>query len=124
MTKIRFRQPIFRDGKFYKWNYWGFINDGSFVNPVLSLKINMEEAKKDSQQFTDLYDRNGKEIYEGDIVRWPHLPDYPPEIIRWVQKDCGYYGEKKDGSPGSWIDKGCEVIGNIWESPKLLEEDK
>lgn len=55
-------------------------------------------------QFTGLFDKNGKEIYEGDITL---LGD----ITRVV--------EFKDGSFIGWHNE-CEIIGNIYENPNLI----
>lgn len=66
MRDIKFRQPIReKDGKFTEWFYWGFI-DGNFIEPAIHLSG--IDTRPESQQFTGLHDKNGKEIYEGDIL--------------------------------------------------------
>jgi len=76
-----------------------------------------------------LRDRNGREIYEGDIIKkiW-YLPD-PYEfgrfLVVWNDKEGKYevqddYGDILD-LPAE--EKKREVIGNIYENPELLEKE-
>jgi len=66
-------------------------------------------------QFTGLHDKNGKEIYEGDIIEGLH--DFGPG--GW-DKRLGKIEWKGDGY---WMHywKDYEVIGNIYENPELLK---
>lgn len=77
-------------------------------------------------QYTSLKDKNGKEIYEGDIVRWvDKYRMYETEgISEIVWRDTGF--DIKDSRMGyegelliDWDD--LEVIGNIYENPELLK---
>lgn len=60
-------------------------------------------------QFTGLLDKNGKEIYEGDILRGLG------KVYFHQGKFCVEYGEE-----WGWISKNAEIIGNIYENPELL----
>lgn len=83
------------------------------------------------EQFTGLKDANGKEIYEGDIVRMHVVLLSPDDKVGYVE----YH--KKYGYSLIMNDRRCrqeywandnkavyEVIGNIHENPELLEENK
>lgn len=65
-------------------------------------------------QYTGLHDKNGKEIYEGDIVDTPYDKSY----IRWER---GGFVFANDGNDGLFCMDESEVIGNIYENPELLK---
>lgn len=75
-------------------------------------------------QFTGLKDRNGREIYEGDIVQYFGSS---PEVVDFGEIT---HGDSFDGGTATGYDlnqatmPGTEVIGNIYENPELLKEDK
>lgn len=69
------------------------------------------------QQFTGLHDKNGKEIYEGDILNGSQ---YNNGI--YIVKDLrDLYSENNDSEYSNFnFVENCEVIGNIFENPELI----
>lgn len=73
-------------------------------------------------QYTGFYDKEGKKIFEGDILRFRHGSRYP---VFW-DADCGafgscYYTDFDILSKYNGVYD--EVIGNIHDNPELLEVD-
>lgn len=113
-------------------------SDGSFVNTEAPFVNEVDPATVG--QYTGLKDKNGKEIYEGEICKWfdrthdwYRNPDgYPGKIIiDTVVFSNGSFRTKKYEEllinqvmteRLNKLEKSeFEVIGNIWDNPNLLE---
>jgi len=75
-------------------------------------------------QFTGLKDMNGEGIYEGDIFEYGGRK----YVVKFDKERAGFYPFAKGDGCGCCEDEvvrvldDCEIIGNIFENPELLEE--
>ena len=75
-------------------------------------------------QSTDMVDRNGNIIFEGDIVKMSKDVYSEPTYYEVVRHRGGAYRlESKQHGCELWLrHTDCEVVGNIYENPELLED--
>lgn len=118
---VKFRGRRLCDGR---WEYGHYDKDSrgdAFIrhpdtdNPK---RIDVWQVDPDTVgQFTGLYDRNGKEIYEGDII----YTDYEMDAeVYWDEYSASFSTRDEIGSNALWdsFAKTSEVVGNIHENPE------
>jgi uncharacterized phage protein (TIGR01671 family) len=142
MREIRFRAWDIKEKKMWEVaSLWGSGSKWELEPQRYGAKItsrlgDYEIRSCELMQYTGLKDKNGKEIYEGDIVIYKYVEHHGCEeqeitttrkgVIKFLlgqfmpiptSEVCedGYY---------SWMMYDFEVIGNIYDNPELLKEEK
>lgn len=121
MRQIKFRGKSNKDGEWFFGNLYD--KDISGRTYICTTKKGCLDIDPDTVgQFIGLHDKNGKEIYEGDILKgyWNTL------LVVYFDKDYLQYRVKNtDGNNREISYYGnnmtLEVIGNIHDNPELLK---
>lgn len=93
--------------------YWDISHDGDTV------------VKESIGQYTGLKDKDGKEIYEGDILQFPkggkRYVEWDDDFKVFVLVDPKVKLESVN--IGNWSTKNTKIIGNIFENKELLKTE-
>ena len=113
-----------------KFRFWDNELKEMLYNRIFNSNDLAETKDWKVMQFTGLKDKNGKEIYEGDILdvcngsinghEWkdkPYAVEYNPKGFD-ICMFCWDADGKNIMDKTHW----CEIIGNIYENPELLSE--
>jgi len=113
-----------REIKFRAWDLYNKemieLNDLETIN----VRVNLDFANYEIMQYAGLKDKNGKEIYEMDILKidWGEMNDEyirvncydKPFVMEW--REYGYPPFTRYLPTPKYV----EIIGNIYENPELL----
>lgn len=133
------REYLFRGKKADKWEYG---NLEVFSDDVAFIRYNAEYFNRvipeTVGQFTGLEDRNGVKIFEGDVVKGTAYSAEWRGVIVWIA-EIASFGVRyiHRGDPTAWENSSilralkhrkdefsAEVIGNIYDNPELLQQNK
>ena len=117
--EIKFRARVHSEEPF-----WLLMDNITIFDFFKSVEVWSEKYKVDLVEFIGLKDKNKKEIYEGDLLRYfkdrygKVYIDKKPKIVKWI-KTRRVNGWNIGSARANKLT--CEVIGNIYENPELLK---
>jgi uncharacterized phage protein (TIGR01671 family) len=107
----------------FGYQVWlNFILPAENVRGTYQEDPNIDWEKLEWMQFTGLFDKNGIEIFEGDIVNpYGHPNDYA--VVKWLESSWQLSWNKEDTIRKTLHDASTwgkiEVIGNVYENPEI-----
>ena len=134
----KLKSKIMRTIKFRAWDGKRMTTSGIMFNnstgilevPTIGNMGRPLSVKYQLMQFTGLHDKNGREIFEGDLLgEWLNIDGEKIQTaipVLWSEEVTAFMVDLsalKDGSYCEFLAHnyyGCEVIGNIYENPELL----
>ncbi len=126
MREIRFRAWDKKAKCFYYFSLKELWAEGceaqlSELNDPKHLALNTDYPYEEEEQYTDKKDRDGEEIYQGDLLEYSmegikQTPPYMVEDTRWFYLDIHTLDNYMRIE-----EKSLKIIGNIHENPELLE---
>lgn len=109
-----------------EWIYGDLVHRINIPKTISPVQINGIGVKEDTVgQFTGLYDKNGKEAYEGDILFIGNNGDKNIYNEVSIKDGCfGYIGEWNHKiMPFCYYNVTEEIAGNIYDNPELIKEE-
>ncbi len=102
------------NGKFYRMDFYSGIENYEDGNLIFNELDNITLS-----QFTGLLDKNGKEIFEGDIVEY-NTKITSRRVVEWDDERVGFLLKVKGGYDGLMNYMEVTIIGNIYQNPELI----
>lgn len=123
MREIKFRARHAGIPACWVYGYYYVTADGQ--SRIVDNKYDYLVIAGTQEQYTGLKDRNDKEIYENDIVKHENTGDIC--IIRWHTEFASFCINKNGWGYSHFFQEAfthneCEVIGNLFENPELLNQ--
>lgn len=117
MREIKFRAWVLSDNRYYYFTLNEILERALSYQGAFDINILKSEHK---EQFTGLRDKNGKEIYEGDIIG--HKDSDFLRVVKWSSLLPAFTVERAGFRECVWYnEKYAKVVGNIHENPELLD---
>lgn len=137
--QIKFRAKRLDNGK---WAYGGLIeaDDYCIIDQRNELYVERDYVfrgdthffqlsgvmcdEKTIGQFTGMHDKNGKEIYENDVILQQGYSSKRPMLVRFEHGAfiVGWHSGSSTATRPMLIQKRCEVLGNIYDNPELISK--
>lgn len=132
MREILFRGKRIDNGKWVEGYYYRSVG-----RDIIAASCDHIVDPSTVGQYTGLTDKNGKKIFEGDILAVEQISDSiehfespvkcPYNVVvkwdkcSWMWETIGTARKRYLHFPEAWLFRKCEVIGNIHDNPELLE---
>jgi uncharacterized phage protein (TIGR01671 family) len=100
--------------------------DGKYPCRVDDMVTDQHMPYAEIMQFTGLHDKDGREIYEGDAVRYtnPYSKQTYQHTVLWDNRFAGFAlfeNGNQWAKESDWLKiEDIEIVGNIHEHPELL----
>ena len=124
--KLKFRAWLKKEQKMDNYiDHISWLEDELYcIGDGITYMVSAEDLEL--MQSTAMVDRDGRIIFEGDIVKMSKDVYSEPTYYEVVRHRGGAYRlESKQHGCELWLrHTDCEVVGNIYENPELLEESK